>query len=136
MLKFIDTNIFVYSFLNQGKEKQDFSTQLINDSINKNELVISGLILQELVYILSKNSIEKNIIYEYYDKLQVFSNNITNNKILKDANLLALKLNYFQHINDCIHIKFAETYCDKIITYDNDFEKFRKHTKLEIEILK
>lgn len=132
---FIDTNIFVYSFLNQGIEKQEFCTQLINNSIKNNELVISDLVLQEFVYILAKHKIEKNIIYEYYNKLKVFSKN-NNNKISEEANQLAYIINYFQHINDCIHIKFAESHCSKLITFDKDFEKFRKHTKLEIEILK
>ena len=85
---FIDTNIFVYSFLNQGIEKQEFCTQLINNSIKNNELVISDLVLQEFVYILAKHKIEKNIIYEYYNKLKVFSKN-NNNKISEEANELA-----------------------------------------------
>lgn len=49
---------------------------------------------------------------------------------------LADKLNYFQNINDCIHIKFAEKYCRKLVTFDKDFKKFKEHTNLEIEILK
>jgi predicted nucleic acid-binding protein len=49
---------------------------------------------------------------------------------------LADKLNYFQNINDCIHIKFAEKHCRKLVTFDKDFGKFREHTNLEIEILK
>ena len=56
--------------------------------------------------------------------------------ILIESFELAEKLNYFQNINDCIHIKFAERHCRKLITFDNDFEKFRAHTNLEIEILK
>ncbi len=135
MLKFFDTNIFVYSFLNQGIHKQEISTKLIDKSIKNNELVVSGLVLQEFVYALAKNNIGKEIIKGYYDKLKSYSIGNLTKDIFDEAILLCFELDYFKHINDCIHIKFAEKHCDKLITFDKDFEKFRRNTKLEIEIL-
>jgi len=38
-------------------------------------------------------------------------------------------------INDAVHLKFAEKYAAKLITFDNDFKKFQGHTDFEIEIL-
>lgn len=64
MDKYFDTNIFVYSFLNQGIEKQEISTKLIDDSIANGELVISTLILQELVYALARNNVDRVIVKE------------------------------------------------------------------------
>jgi len=44
-------------------------------------------------------------------------------------------LNRFNNVNDVFHLKFAEKYCEKLITFNKDFEQFRPYTKLEIEIL-
>jgi len=38
----------------------------------------------------------------------------------------------FKNVNDAFHLKFD---CEKLITFDKDFERFRPYTKLEIEIL-
>lgn len=135
MLKYFDTNIFIYSFLDQGKDKQEISSVLINNSITNNELIISTLVLQELVYALAKNNVDKFIIKGYYDKLKPFVINNICKVIFEEAILLSMKLDYFQNINDCIHIKFAERHCEKLITFDKDYEKFKRSTKLEIEIL-
>ncbi len=37
--------------------------------------------------------------------------------------------------NDAIHMKYAERYCSKIVTFDNDFKKFEDSTGTMIEIL-
>jgi len=37
---------------------------------------------------------------------------------------------------DVIHLKFAELHCNKLVTFDSDFEKLKAYTHLEIEILK
>ncbi len=41
-----------------------------------------------------------------------------------------------KNINDAIHLKLAEQYCRKLITYDTDFKKFKNETNIKIEILK
>ena len=98
--------------------------------------LISTLVLQEMVYALSKSNVDKSIIKEYYVKLKSFVIHDITKDIFEEAILLSFNTNYFQNINDCIHIKFAERHCDKLFTFDKDFEKFKLHTKLEIEILK
>jgi|GEM_PF-6882336 len=50
-----------------------------------------------------------------------------------DTNVL---LGFCRSVNDVIHLKFAEKYTDKIVTFDADFEKLKSYTKLDIEILK
>jgi len=135
MLKYFDTNIFLYSTLNQGMEKQKLSTDLIDYSVENNELIISSLVMQEFVYGLAKNNLDKFTIKKIYDQFKtlIFSNH--SQEIFEEAIELATALNYFRNINDCIHIKFAEKHCEKLITFDKDFEQFRPYTKLEIEIL-
>ena len=49
---------------------------------------------------------------------------------------LCKKMNFCKNINDVIHLKLAERYCRKLITYDTDFKKFKNKTNIKIEILK
>lgn len=46
-----------------------------------------------------------------------------------------MQINFFKNINDVIHLKFAEQHCNKLITFDRDFEKLKPYTFLEIDIL-
>ena len=55
--------------------------------------------------------------------------------ILMDAYNLCKKLNFCKNINDAIHLKVAEKYCRKLITFDKDFKKFKDNAAIEIEIL-
>jgi len=135
MLNYFDTNIFLYSTLDQGLEKQKVSTDLIDNSVVNNELIISSLTMQEFVFGLAKNNLDKIIIKKFYDQFKSLIVSGYSQEIFDEAIELANNLNYFRNINDCIHIKFAEKYCEKIITFDKDFERFRHYTKLEIEIL-
>lgn len=41
---------------------------------------------------------------------------------------------FCKSINDVIHLKFAEKYYDKLITFDSDFERIKPYTTIEIEI--
>ena len=43
--------------------------------------------------------------------------------------------NFYRNVNDAMHLKFAEKYCEKLLTFDSDFKKFRPHSNLDIEIL-
>ena len=42
---------------------------------------------------------------------------------------------FFDRDNGYMKIKFAEKYCDELITFDKDFKKFIPHTKIKITIL-
>ncbi|UCH98738.1 MAG: PIN domain-containing protein [Candidatus Aminicenantes bacterium] len=55
--------------------------------------------------------------------------------ILKDAYALCKEINFCRNINDGIHLKVAEQYCNKLVTFDKDFKKFLNRTTIEIEIL-
>jgi len=99
---FFDTNILVYSSINQDTEKQLPTDQKIFLALKKNELCIYPLVLTEYLFVLAK-----------LRQIEIQQKNI----------------------NDVIHLKFAEKYCDKLITFDTDFEKLKSYTNLEIEIL-
>jgi predicted nucleic acid-binding protein len=67
--------------------------------------------------------------------VDAFFNEQLDTDILKDAFDLCKRTNRFKSFNDAVHLKFAEKYCDKLITFDSDFAKFRSHTDLDIVIL-
>ncbi len=41
-----------------------------------------------------------------------------------------------KNVNDVIHLKTAEKYCEKIITFDSDFKKLQPLTNIKIEIIR
>ena len=132
---FFDTNVIVYSIVNLDEEKLNISQQLVNNALEENSILISPLILQEMIFTLGKLGVEAELIEENVDLWTNFSINKIDNDIVRKAFDLCKKVNNFKIINDAIHLKFAEKYCTKMITFDKDFKKFKSFTDLEIEIL-
>lgn len=65
-MHYLDTNIIIYSVVNQDSEKMEVSQSIIRDLFEKNQLFISPLNLQELIYTLSKLKIDiKRIRMKY-----------------------------------------------------------------------
>jgi predicted nucleic acid-binding protein len=121
--------------INQDEQKMLFSQDRIKQASTDKELLISPLSLQELIYTLSKLNIKKEIIEEGYSIFKRFSMYYIDPSIIDDAYRLCGVVNSFKNINDAIHLKFAEKYCTKLITYDNDFKKFRDFSGIDIEII-
>jgi predicted nucleic acid-binding protein len=76
----------------------------------------------------------KNEILVRYWPVPKKYNHITNQLVL-EAYDLCFETNRLRCINDAIHLKFAEKYGSKLITFDRDFKKFRPYANIEIEIL-
>ena len=133
---FFDTNVLVYMIIDQDKKKQFISEKLIIKALENDSMIISPLVISELIFILSKLNLSENNILKalkpFYNNSNIYSQDI---KMTNEAFELCLKLKTCKNINDAIHLKFAEKYCDKLITFDSDFKKFIPHTNLEIEIL-
>ena len=75
---FIDTNILVYAFLENEKEKHDKAFDLLTKLGNQEaEVFISTQILSELYSALSKNNVEheliKNYLFEIADSMNIHS---------------------------------------------------------------
>ncbi len=62
MMHYLDTNILVYASVNQDDQKLKTSQSLIHELIQKDELTISPLGLQELIFTLSKLKTAKDKI--------------------------------------------------------------------------
>lgn len=115
--------------------KMFHSQKLINDCIKNNKLLISPVTLQELIFILAKLKVEKQLMRESFHSFLKYSRYEIDSTIIKTAFELCDKINFYRNVNDAIHLKFAEKYCEKLLTYDEDFKKFKPHSKLNIEII-
>lgn len=134
MMQLFDTNVLIYMSINQGEKKQSMSQSLIRDAIAKKVFFITPLILSEYIYTLSK----LKILSEQRNKVELFSRYVSGNidkKIIIEAYELCQEINFCRNINDVIHLKVAEQYCTKLITFDSDFKKLQKYTDIEIEVI-
>ena len=132
---FFDTNILVYATINQGTDKLELSEKYIEDAMLNGTFFISPLVFSEYIFILSK----LKIIDEHYEDVELFSKFIDgslNREVSSNAYALCKNLDFCKNINDVIHLKIAEEYCQRLVTFDTDFNKLQKYTNIEIEILK
>ena len=132
---FFDTNILVYATIDQSMEKFERATQQIDEAIQIDSFCISPLVLSEYIFILSK----LKIIQEQHEKVMMFSKYVVSdidNEIVIQAYELCRKIDFCKNMNDVIHLKVAEQYCQKLVTFDSDFKKLQKHTDINIEIIK
>lgn len=107
---------------------------MILNAIKNREFLVSPLVISEFVFALSKlkklEANEKNI--EIFSNYASFMIDIS---LTKEAYKQCVLLNFCNNINDTIHLKYAEKYANKIVTFDKDFSKLKPHTNIEIEIL-
>jgi predicted nucleic acid-binding protein len=134
-MHYLDTNIIVYSVVNQDPRKMEVSQAIIRDLFEKDKLLISPLNLQELVYTLSKLKIDIKRIEKTYFLFQQFCKNGIDKALINSAFKTASRLNFGKNINDVIHLTFAEKYCTKLLTFDKDFNVLKKFSSIDIQIL-
>ena len=133
-MTFFDTNVLVYATIDQGSDKLALSEQHIEQAIGNETFFISPLVLSEYIFILSK----LKILDKHDADIALFSKFVDgslNSQITMNAYTLCKALKFCKNINDVMHLKVAEEYCTKLVTFDKDFSKLQKHTNLKIEIL-
>jgi predicted nucleic acid-binding protein len=134
-MHYYDTNVLVYSLVNLDDLKMQVSQEKLKESSKVGLLSISQLTLQELIFTLAKLNVKEDIIIGGFEIFKEFSKNAIDNEIIIKAFQICKEMNYYRNINDVIHLKYAEKYCSKIITFDQHFKKFIDKTPIEIEIL-
>jgi predicted nucleic acid-binding protein len=132
---YLDTNVIVYSYICPDDQKQVLSSQLIESLISNNNLLLSPLVVQELIFVLNKLHLTKPEISDIIELFKKYCGRNINKKIVLDAYELCLEVDNLKIINDAVHLKFAETYASKLVTFDKDFNKFKNFTSTVIEIL-
>jgi predicted nucleic acid-binding protein len=132
---YLDTNILIYATIEQDIEKKEKSLDIIEDLVNRDNLILSPLVMQEYIFTLSKLKIKKDIIeHDTAFYFNFVSENYTK-EMLEDALNLCLVEKNCKNINDILHAKLASKYATKLLTYDSDFKKLQKYIDIEIEIL-
>jgi len=133
---YLDTNVLIYACINQDDAKKMAKSQsIVRDLFETQDLILSPISIQELIYTLSRLNISSQQIndnYRFFKQFCVYGINVD---IIDSAVELSLKLNLGKNINDIIHLKYAENYCSKLITFDNDFKKLKEISSIEIQIL-
>ena len=132
---YVDTNVLIYIIVNQGEEKRDIAARLIRKLIEDNQFFLSTLTIQELIYTLAKLNIDLNQVTGDVNFYMEYIQQSIDKKILKDAYTFCKEMNFCRNINDGIHLKIAEQYCNKLVTFDKDFRRFMNRTTIAIEIL-
>jgi len=131
---FFDTNVLVYFTINQDQAKWELAKKYIYDALDKEKFFISPMVLGEYIFILAKYK----VIKQHQDKVMFFSQyvegNINTSRVV-DAYSICQEIDFCKNINDVIHLKIAEEYCTKLVTFDSDFKRLQKYTEIEIEIL-
>jgi predicted nucleic acid-binding protein len=135
MMLYLDTNILVYSLVNQDSDKLLESQALINQSILDYSLILSPLSLQELAFTLAKLKVPKTTIVDSFNVFKTFVKYEVNAALCDAAFQRALSSNMLLNFNDALHVQFAEQYASKLVTYDHGFRKFAKHASIQIEVL-
>lgn len=82
-MHYLDTNIIIYSVVNQDPGKMEISQSIIRDLFEKNKLLISPLNLQELIFTLSKLKIEIERIEQIYFLFHQFCHKELQNWLLQ-----------------------------------------------------
>ncbi len=131
---YLDSDFIVNCLIIQNKERHRIARKKYDSLIQKDELFISLLTLQEVSFVLSKIAMP---IYQISDKLEEIEPYARQNYTLLEfgrAKEIALKVG-FNNINDCLHTAIAETYCDELYTFNKkDFERIKPLTTLEVSI--
>jgi len=132
---FFDTNVLIYFTINQDEEKFVIAEKMIYEAIEKDTFFISPMVLSEYIFVLGKYK----LIQEHKNKVLLFSKYVNasiDNKLVLEAYAICEQIDFCKNINDVIHLKVAEEYCQKLVTFNTDFMKLQKYTNIKIEILK
>jgi predicted nucleic acid-binding protein len=91
-------------------------------------------VLSEYIFVLSK----LKILDEQQEKIEFFKN-FCHYCISVDDVINAYKIckeKSCRNINDAIHLTIADKFCKELVTFDTDFKKFEKYSKIKINFLK
>jgi len=134
---YLDTNVLLYATLSQvdTQSQQDKAIEILKGLIDNNTLLLSNLNLLEYAFVMKKAK-EDNTKIE--SALELFQNFVQDEKNNFHNELMEFLNNDYAFKNsfDLYHIVFANAHnCQKIITFDKGFKRFRNYCDIEIEVL-
>ena len=130
---YFDTNVLIYAFTkNIDDDKQsEISTQLVEEAIENDTLIISEITLCEFAFVSHKMNEEKNEIDNNLEFLSTFlqsSHFSVNQRMLEILKNKSLYMSSF----DIYHLAFAEYHNVKLVTFDKGFKKLKNLSKIEL----
>lgn len=94
MMHYLDTNILIYSSVNQDPAKMVLSQSIVQELFDKNKLLLSPLSLQELIFTLFKLNINTENIERIYSLFNQFCQYEIDRDIMDSAFEIASKTNW------------------------------------------
>lgn len=134
-MTFFDTNVLIYFTINQDEEKFDIAEKMIYKAIEEDTFFISPMVLSEYIFVLGKYK----LIQAHQNKVRLFSkyvNGSIDNRLVMEAYEVCEQIDFCKNINDVLHLKIAEAYCHRLVTFDTDFKKLEKYANIKIDILR
>ena len=118
MRTFIDSNVFIYSFLNQGVEKKQIAARLLAQAIREGNGYISLQVVKEFCNVLTKKS--NKSVAEIFGALDIFNRfNFVTGSLASVRRALEIKGLYEIQFYDALMLAAAEAgACDEILTED------------------
>ena len=134
---YLDTNVLLYATLSKvdNKSQQEIAISILKELVTNNSLILSNLSLLEYSFVMQKANED---IIKIENAIKLFNKFVKNeqenfNNLINFLN----NRNAFKNSFDLYHIIFANSYkCQKLITFDKGFKKFKDICSLEIEIIK
>jgi predicted nucleic acid-binding protein len=133
---YFDTNVLVHSLVNQNEANMNLAQTRIEYAIKTNQFIISPLVVQELVFVLSKLKCDQLYISKSCQHFLPFVIGEINTNIIKQATEIACEYNLGKSINDVTHLVLAQMHAKKLVTFDSDFLVMQQFSSIPIEWLR
>ena len=135
LVVYFDTDLLVNAFFLQDAGKNQQATEILERHFRENNVLISPLSVQELLYVLNRRRVGAEKIHFAFERTMQFQLVTYGPAELQRAYDLATTIG-FQNINDCIHTAIAESHCTELITYNRrDFIRIQRIARVGITIL-
>ncbi len=134
---YLDTNILLYATLSvvDTQTQQDKAIEIVTELIDNETLLLSNLNILEYVFVMKKAKEDNEKIENALNVFQAF---VKDEKINFKQDLMRLLNNNYAFKNsfDLYHVAFANAYnCQKLLTFDKGFKKFKNICDVDIDIL-
>ena len=136
MTTYFDTNVLLYAFAKNSDniEQSIISTNLVENAIAYDSLIISSVVLCEFAFVSNKINECKNTVDKNLEFLSSFVQPEPYGIHKRVSQIFESESLYISSF-DIYHLAFAEYYDAKLVTFDKGFKKLQATSNVEIEIL-
>lgn len=134
-MNYFDTDVLIHSLVSQNANLHLKVNDLIEDSVNANQFIISWLSIQEIGFVLAK--LEQPVQFISLKLEMLMSSGPVEYGLIEFTRAVEIaKTIGFKDFNDCLHTAIAEQHCTDLYTCNyRDFKKIQPLTSLKIHFL-